>query len=152
MKKRKNTGREEHLSKDAALEAPVTVGEYSFPLDAHLAKIRLEAEGIPVLLADEEIVSANWLYSNAVGGVKLKVRPDDEARARGILDSEPPTHVKTDPWEESGLKCPRCGSVHAPHERFKTRWVFLSWVIMGFPLPFFKRRRRCDDCGRLRTD
>ncbi len=51
----------------------VTIAVYDNPLLAHIARGSLEASGIPCFLADEHIVSTNWLVSIAVGGVKLQV-------------------------------------------------------------------------------
>lgn len=48
----------------------------------------LEAEGIRAFVIDEELVMANWLYSGAVGGVKVKVREGDVERALDILGME----------------------------------------------------------------
>jgi hypothetical protein len=33
-------------------------------------------------------VQTDWLYSIAVGGIKLQVRPEDAARARAVLDTD----------------------------------------------------------------
>lgn len=63
----------------------VTICTFSQPYQAELAKAHLEAEGIPAFLSDEYLVSINWLYSNAVGGVRLKVAEPDVEAARKIL-------------------------------------------------------------------
>mgnify|MGYP006281632873 CR=1 FL=1 len=63
----------------------VTIDTYDNLADAHIAKGRLEAEGIPAELADAHLVQTDWLYSAAVGGIKLQVAEEDAGRARGIL-------------------------------------------------------------------
>ena len=58
---------------------------------AHIALGRLHAEGIEAMLADENLVQTDWLYSIAVGGIKLQVDRQDAQRASQILardDSE----------------------------------------------------------------
>ena len=55
---------------------------------AHIAKGRLEAEGIPSWLMDENLVQTDWLYNIAVGGIKLQVEPHYAKRARTILDTD----------------------------------------------------------------
>lgn len=40
-----------------------TVDSYTSPIDAYLAKGRLEAEGIPAFVAHDNHVWANWMYS-----------------------------------------------------------------------------------------
>lgn len=69
-------------------EKLVTIGRFSQPLEAWLAKTKLESEGIECFLMDEHIVTMNWLYSNAVGGVKLKVREEDAEKAKRILSGK----------------------------------------------------------------
>lgn len=66
----------------------VTVGTYENTADAHIALGRLKAEGIPAFLADEHLVQADWLYSIAVGGIKLQVEPRYAERAREILATD----------------------------------------------------------------
>ena len=41
--------------------------------EAYIAKGRLEYVGIECLMRDENLIQVNWLYSNAIGGVKLYV-------------------------------------------------------------------------------
>jgi len=57
--------------------------------EAHLARIRLIAEGINAHLADEMTVGMDWSLANAMQGVKLRVPKADEERARLILNEEP---------------------------------------------------------------
>ena len=66
------------------------IASFSHPFEAHLAKGKLESEGIEAYIADENIVGINWLYSNLVGGVKLKVREDDRERALKSLEEKIP--------------------------------------------------------------
>ena len=63
----------------------VTVATFDFMPDAHIAMGRLRIEGIECHLTDENLVQTDLLYSIAVGGVKLQVQAEDEARARHIL-------------------------------------------------------------------
>jgi len=63
----------------------VTIKNYSLPHEAHLAKTYLENEGIEVFLKDELTTQIYNFYSNAIGGVKLQVRPENELRAKQIL-------------------------------------------------------------------
>ena len=66
----------------------VVVASYSFWHEAQIAKSSLEAAGISVLLADEHTVNMQWLYSNAIGGVKLLVPPESVEQARSILETD----------------------------------------------------------------
>ncbi len=62
-----------------------TIANFSQPVEAHLLRTRLEAEGITAYLRDENLVTLDWLYSNAVGGVKVDVADEDYERALAIL-------------------------------------------------------------------
>ena len=63
----------------------VTITSYSEPLEAHIVKGRLEAEGIPTFIANEHHISAAWYLSNALGGVKIQVHKQDHAKAINII-------------------------------------------------------------------
>ena len=56
--------------------------------EAQFARSVLEAAGIEAMIADEHVVSMDWLYSNAIGGVKVLVPLDRLEEARAVLDSE----------------------------------------------------------------
>jgi len=64
----------------------IVIAEFGQLVKADLAKARLEAEGIRVVLLDAQTISMNPLYSPALGGVKLAVADEDAARARAILE------------------------------------------------------------------
>lgn len=63
----------------------VTVAAFDTSPEAHIAMGRLEAEGIDCYLTDEHLVQTDWLYSIAVGGIKLQVPAPHAERARQIL-------------------------------------------------------------------
>ena len=51
----------------------VTIGAYSTPYEANLVRAELEAFDIDATLADDETIGVNWLWSNALGGAKLRI-------------------------------------------------------------------------------
>ncbi len=122
----------------------VTVANLINIIDVDLARAKLEADGIEVFTLDESTVSANWLFSNAIGGVKLQVREEDAERAREILAQKP---VPEDGSEKEGPVCPKCGSSELGYEVFSRKFAFLSWLLTGIPLPFLKKRWACKKCG-----
>lgn len=75
----------------------VVVRAFSAPHEAHLACSALRAAGIDATVADANIVAVNWLYSNAVGGVKVLVREEDLAAAREILDTRAAVDRRDEP-------------------------------------------------------
>lgn len=66
----------------------VTIARFSLPLEAHIAKSKLEANAIPAYVANEHTINMNWLYSDAMGGVQLQVEHEDAAQALVILEED----------------------------------------------------------------
>jgi hypothetical protein len=66
----------------------ITIARYSLPYEAHLDRARLESEGIVSVIADEYTINMDWLYSNALGGVRLQVDEADQSRAVDILNED----------------------------------------------------------------
>ncbi len=128
-------------------EKLITIARFSHPIEAHLSKTRLESAGIQCFIADENIVGANWLYSNAVGGVKLRVRASDVKRAIGILRQGPvSSYSEGDTVDENEKRCPKCNSLDVYYENYARRLVYVSWLLLGFPIPFLRRRWNCGKC------
>lgn len=63
----------------------ITIISFTYPHEAHLAKTKLESEGIETIIQDELTAQVNNFYSNAIGGVKLLVKESDSNRAFEIL-------------------------------------------------------------------
>lgn len=57
-------------------------------MDAYLLRARLEGSGITAYIRDENLVTLDWLYSNAVGGVKVDVMDEDYERALELLNAD----------------------------------------------------------------
>jgi len=70
------------------MSSETIIARYDGMPDAHIAMGRLAAEGIESWLADEHLVQTDWLYSIAVGGIKLKVATEDAERAISILETD----------------------------------------------------------------
>lgn len=62
-----------------------TVYTFTFPQEAHVAKLNLEGTGIECHLKDELTIQADNFISNAIGGVKLQVMEADWSRAHNLL-------------------------------------------------------------------
>ena len=73
---------------DAPMDEFVTVATYDKVVDAHIALGRLSAEGIEAQLFDQNMVQMDWLYSIALGGIKLRVARGDEKAARDVLATD----------------------------------------------------------------
>jgi hypothetical protein len=80
----------------------VVIRAFTSPIEAHLACSALKGAGIDARLSDIHLVEAQWMYSNAIGGVKVWVPAADEEAARELLD---PALRRT--------RCRHCGHVFA---------------------------------------
>jgi predicted RNA-binding Zn-ribbon protein involved in translation (DUF1610 family) len=109
------------------------------PIDAYLVRMRLEAEGIDCFLLDVNLVEMDWLYSNAVGGVKLYIDRKNLEKAQSI--------TVTSDEAETDRKCPHCGSDNLVFEKFSRLSFFGGWLFCQFPLPYLKNKWRCLKCG-----
>lgn len=143
----------------------ITVASYSQVYEAHIARSFLENHGVDGFIADEHMVSTNWLYSNAIGGVRLQVRHRDVKMATDLLadheralrhdgDSEidwgqvdPDWSEETREESDSVYSCPECRCSDVYYEAFSRRLIFLSILLLGIPLPFLSRTWICDRCG-----
>lgn len=63
-----------------------TICTFQLPHNAHLAKSKLESEGIEAIFKDEFTVQTHNFLSNAIGGIKIQVRKDDVLKATKILN------------------------------------------------------------------
>lgn len=124
-----------------------TIARFQYSTEAQIIKGRLEADGIQVFLSDHLTIDTDPLVSNAIGGVKLKVRSQDALKAQHILES-----IKKYSVDDDGntINCPNCGSINI--ELFSTikDVKSLFWFIFGVlfsSLPFYtKHKYRCEAC------
>lgn len=131
--------------------ALVTLRSYRDPIDAELAKTRLESWGIHATIVDQHLASIQWLYSNAIGGVKVLVEQSDlEAAREALLDasgSEPPqTPPERVPAPSRGEACPACGARETRPSRLQRNAAALS-LLTNLPLVALQRRWVCAACG-----
>ena len=130
-------------------ESLVTILTFTAPHDAHLAKAQLESCGIEAFVFDDNLVGIQPWYSQAVGGVKLRVFASDRKEALAVLGYR-------DPLAEEDERCPRCESFDVDYER-KIGWGkrvgrgLLLLVLLGLPWFFRRRRWACNVCGHTWT-
>jgi len=48
--------------------------------------------------------------------------------------------------EQGAVQCPNCGSTEVRQEKISPMMFAVSVILLGFPLPFFRRRYHCFDC------
>jgi hypothetical protein len=87
----------------------VIVATFPTPAEAALARQRLERDGIPARLGEEQTGSVFGLTTGALGSVKLLVDSADRERAEAILEST----VRRDEQDENAAAnwvCHECGT------------------------------------------
>ena len=115
----------------------VTIGQYREAPEAYLVRGALAAEGIEAVISDEQVVGINWLYSNAIGGVKLAVDSDSVQQAADVLRSH---GIDRESREGSALKA-------GPHHTIGILAVFIlsaavvPMLVVAVPLLALNRRR-----------
>ena len=122
----------------------ITVASFSKPEEAHLLRLRLEAGGVPAFVQDENMVQMDWMYSNAIGGVRVQIAEEDVDRAKEILE-EPGVEP-----ESTGMPCcPKCASTDTAPDQLPRRLSFLTMLLAGIPFLFSKTRWRCARCNHV---
>jgi hypothetical protein len=132
----------------------VVVRAFLYPIEAHLALSAIVAAGIEARLADEHIISMDWTYATAVGWVKVRVRATDLAAATEVLDEK--AVVVRDGDEGAAVPnldvvepCDNCGATAVVSEVRGIRAFWWTFLIVGVPLWWTRRRWRCRNCGHL---
>ncbi len=125
----------------------IVVARFEYPHEAQIARMNLEAAGITAFIADENTINMQWLYSNAMGGVRLFVHHDDRIEAQAILKSDFSEAVLTQlPISQTVYQCEQCGgSALMPYTKGK-KPAFLVFILLGFPLFFYQHGFLCQNC------
>jgi hypothetical protein len=92
------------IANEGAAEAPAEAGDSAIPgtraelrdlltirqfrdlPQALLAKSVLDSAGIECFLGDDNLIRMDWLWSNLLGGIKLRVRQEDALVASRLLE------------------------------------------------------------------
>lgn len=75
-----------YLYKKSKMEEFRTIAIFNYTHEIVVLKHRLEQEGIQYFFENETMSSIAPFYSNALGGIKLKVHPNDFEKVQRILD------------------------------------------------------------------
>ncbi|MGL1886722.1 MAG: hypothetical protein OCD76_09420 [Reichenbachiella sp.] len=141
--------------------------------DVSIVKNMLLGYGIESEIRDDGIVTANWLYSNAVQGIKLFVHEDDVLTAQKyvtnflnetIEEAQGDQFILSDEDEyDTEDVCPQCKSVKIKKASYyyRTAVFFVGaplvyllnstiaivvWIAIVIGLSFFKSKARCYSC------
>lgn len=68
----------------------LTIRQFRDLPEALLAKSVLDSAGIECFLGDDNLIRMDWLWSNLLGGIKLRVRQEDALVASRLLEGGEP--------------------------------------------------------------
>ena len=120
----------------------VTISTYLFPYEAQIDKAKLESEGITAFIADEHTINMQWLYSNALGGVRLQISEKFRAQALLILNEDRSDLLIEQEGSDLPI-CEQCGSPETEFYLIGKRLAFLVFLRLDFPLFPTKTVVRC---------
>ncbi len=116
------------------------LASFEYVADVQILKGKLESEGIPAFLRDENTLNSDPLISNAIGGVKLLVYTKDKEKALEIYNE-----VRAYALDENNnpITCPNCKAVKS-EVYYNRKGVFYKLF------PFFEKRKyKCLNCGMI---
>ncbi|WP_396636543.1 DUF2007 domain-containing protein [Maribacter sp. R77961] len=114
------------------------LASFEYAADVQIVKGKLESEGIPVFLRDENTLNSDPLISNAIGGVKLQVYSKDKERALAIYNE---VRAYALDGNDNPVVCPNCKATKS-EVYYNRKGVFYKLF------PFFEKRKyKCLNCG-----
>jgi len=100
----------------------ITIKQFYYHHETFLYESKLKSEDIDCFMKDEAIVTVDPFLSNAVGGIKLQVQPEDVEKAKAIIDAidankeeardeaQATVTVKSREFQKVVAECPSCDS------------------------------------------
>jgi hypothetical protein len=100
------------LSCSSPAQSPALVRIRQFPseMEANLAAIKLEAEGLHPQLAGQALQAGLGAYGAVSAGVDLFISREEIDAASRILDAVEAVRAKNQAAHDARLRCPRCGA------------------------------------------
>jgi hypothetical protein len=127
----------------------VCAAAFPTPVDAELARMRLQSEGIEAVVV--EAASFNPMLSSALGN-EVRVREPDLERARGVLGELIVPEAGDDGEGEDVVRCPRCELAYCSLTRLraKTSTTVPLAGLLSIPFLLFEPKRwYCEKCEHV---
>jgi len=131
----------------------LTIATFTGPLEAYIAKGRLESEGITTFIIHKHHIWAEWWLSNALGGIKLQVFQKDGDNAQQIMqshfDGEYEELLKQNFTDLQSNTCPECKSTNFISSLSQKR-LFIEILALGLLatiFPFQRNQHTCQNCS-----
>src|SRR5687768_14483939 len=109
----------------------VTVATFPEAIEAHIYRNRLENEGIPCVIADENIISNQPWHSIAYGGVKLRVRAQDQEKALALINQirYGQEYLDGESAAYEPPECPVCNSRNLKQKQVSGIWPLVKSIL-----------------------
>ena len=85
----------------------ITLKTFDSSIEAYLLKSKLESENIECFVIDENMITLNPLFANAVGGIKLNINVEDLKKAQAVIND---IETQKNNSEVVNSKCSNCNS------------------------------------------
>lgn len=129
-----------------ALKELVTIRQFRDLPEALLAKGSLESAGIACSLSDDNLVRLDWFWSNLVGGIRLKVAPEDAELSDEILNLPIPEDLDVPGiGDYHQPRCPECHSLDVAYQELNKPVAYIS-AYLSIPIPLERLAWRCHAC------
>jgi Putative prokaryotic signal transducing protein len=125
----------------------VIVDNFIDVIHADIVRDRLEADGIPAILGNRHLVTAEWLYSQAMGGVQVMVPSEYVVEAREIIAEIDSGKLDCDDEDLKQIdSCLECGSELV--RKTSGSWKFALFIghFLWLPSPFRQNVFYCPQC------
>ena len=126
----------------------VTVATFPEAIEAHIYRNRLENEGIPCVIADENIISNQPWHSIAYGGVKLRVRAQDQEKALALINQirYGQEYLNDESAAYEAPECPVCNSRNLKQKQVSGIWPLVKSILFLYPMRT-RIKLTCLNCG-----
>jgi hypothetical protein len=130
----------------------VTIEHFFDPWEAHILRARLEADGIPAIVVNDQHIMACWPLSMALGGAALQVQEENVPKAREIVAAYQSGALQEDlvaEHPEAADTCPLCGSPDMERSvpLFQSALAVATFMLASAPFPTNASQRKCRACG-----
>jgi hypothetical protein len=125
------------------------VASFRDAYQAHILKGALEASGIPAYIQDEQLATINWMYSQAIGGVKVYVPEEFFEKAIQLIEEiKVGNGLEKALEDEAGILdlCPNCGSKSLEPTRYSL-WSLIPIILTWTPFFLGRKKWQCKVCG-----
>lgn len=121
----------------------ITIKTFDNYFSANITLTRLQADGFECYLKDEHTVTIDPILSNAIGGIKLVVKKEDEVAANKMLAAYHLDYMLS-------ATCPKCGSNSFTQVTKKEAGNYitaiLTWLFSNYALAI-TYIYQCGNCG-----